>query len=106
MFPDNDVLGNLGTSFIETSDKSFITELDTIKDPIVMGSFLDSNCYKFIESSDGFINWDKVIDLSIEGRAIVEDETIPIDVKLDTKKYLKFISLEGTSTLQCIESIS
>lgn len=94
MFPDNDVLGNLGTSFIESSDKSFIAELDTIKDSIVMGSFLDSNRHKFLESSDDFISWEKTIDLSITGRAIIEDKTIPIDVKLNPKKYFSFTSSE------------
>lgn len=90
MFPDNDVLSDLGTSFIETSDKSFIAELDTIKDPIVMGSFLDSNRHKFIENYEGIIDCDKVIDLSAKGKEIIEDQTIPVNIKLNPTKYLDF----------------
>ena len=90
MFPNHEILGDLCTSFIDSYDEQFISELDLIKDSIVMGAFLDDNNHKFTESFNGFSNWDKVIDLSANGKAILDSKTIPIAAKLNIEEYLKF----------------
>lgn len=87
--PDNDITGDMGTSYIVTSHKGFIETLESITDYKVMPCFLDANKKYYQELVKTPDHYDKEIDVTASFmRAIEDDEMDFMDKVVDKSKVI------------------
>jgi hypothetical protein len=89
--PENDIMGDLATIYISSSDASFLQGLDAIDNFAYMERYLDQHEGKYIQSPVIFEKVDKTIDLRDSYIEALNNTEIPLDVKLDADKYIAYL---------------
>lgn len=86
--PDNEIVEDMGTCYIQSEHKGFIEVLESITDYKVMPFFLDDNEQYFTELVETPLNFDKEIDLSEQCVKNIKDDTMPFQDKIARREDL------------------
>ena len=86
--PDNEIVEDMGTCYIQSEHKGFIEVLESITDYKVMPFFLDDNEQYFTELVKTPLDFDKEIDLSEQCVKNIKDDTMPFQDKIARREDL------------------
>ncbi len=89
--PENDIIGDLATIYISSSDTLFLKGLEGIDNFAYMERYLDQHEGKYIQSPVIFEKVDKTIDLRDSYIEALNNTAIPLDIKLDADKYIAYL---------------